>query len=168
MRTGLNCAEAAERLHDYIDDTLPGRARQGVAEHLRDCDTCREILAELRCTRRLLRSLPRDRMPTAMKTALLSAFRTPPIRPRPTQTHRSTPGSPSSREPSTEALRTAEVIRDACARAAFEAAEDAGMRGLCADGQLEAALDALRSVDLEAALRTAGRSPRQKRPGGGA
>ena len=47
MRTGLNCAEAAERLHDYIDDTLSGRARQGVAEHLRDCDTCREILAEL-------------------------------------------------------------------------------------------------------------------------
>ena len=46
----------------------------------------------------------------------------------------------------------AEVVREVCARAAREAFEDAGYAGLCAEGRVERALDAIRSVSLEAAL----------------
>jgi hypothetical protein len=40
-------------------------------------------------------------------------------------------------------------VRDACLRAATEAYEDAGLRGLCAEGRWECALDAIRSLPLE-------------------
>jgi hypothetical protein len=39
-------------------------------------------------------------------------------------------------------------IRDACVEAALQAYEDAGMQGLCAEGRWEAALDALKKIDL--------------------
>ncbi len=43
----------------------------------------------------------------------------------------------------------AERIRNALLEAALHAHEDAGVQGLCAEGRWEAALDAMRSVDLE-------------------
>ena len=42
----------------------------------------------------------------------------------------------------------AKRIRDACVRAALRAYEDAGIQGLCAEGRWEAAISALRTVDL--------------------
>lgn len=39
-------------------------------------------------------------------------------------------------------------IRDACVEAALQAYEDAGIQGLCAEGRWEAALDALKAIDL--------------------
>lgn len=39
-------------------------------------------------------------------------------------------------------------IRETCVEAALRAYEDAGMQGLCAEGRWEAAVSALRSVDL--------------------
>jgi len=56
-------------------------------------------------------------------------------------------------------------VRQALVDVAREAYEDAGARGLCAEGRWEAALDALRSADLESLLK--GR-PDEKRPAGGA
>jgi len=47
----------------------------------------------------------------------------------------------------------AEAIRRACFEAAAQAAEDAGISGLCAEGRLEAALDAIRSLPLDPFLR---------------
>lgn len=44
-------------------------------------------------------------------------------------------------------------IRETCVRAALQAYEDAGMQGLCEEGRLEAAIDALRTVDLAPLLR---------------
>lgn len=41
-----------------------------------------------------------------------------------------------------------EEARRACVRAASEAYEDAGLAGLCHEGRWEAALDAMRTVDL--------------------
>ena len=41
-----------------------------------------------------------------------------------------------------------ETVHAACLVAALVAYEDAGIRGLCADGQWEAALAAIRHVDL--------------------
>ena len=42
----------------------------------------------------------------------------------------------------------AKRIRDTCIEAVVQAYEDAGVQGLCAEGQWEAAVDALRTVDL--------------------
>jgi hypothetical protein len=42
----------------------------------------------------------------------------------------------------------AEAVRAACLDAARAAYEDAGIRGLCADGRWEAALTAIRQLDL--------------------
>jgi hypothetical protein len=41
-----------------------------------------------------------------------------------------------------------ETVRAACLHAAMHAYEDAGIRGLCADGRWEAALAAIRQLDL--------------------
>jgi hypothetical protein len=46
-------------------------------------------------------------------------------------------------------LRQAEAVREACLAAAIEAAERAGVAGVCAEGRLDAALDAIRAVRVE-------------------
>ncbi len=50
-------------------------------------------------------------------------------------------------------LNLAEVVRDACLRAALDGYEDAAMRGLCPEGALEAAISAIRMLDLETVLK---------------
>lgn len=50
---------------------------------------------------------------------------------------------------------SAAAIRDACVETAIEAWEDAGMRGLCAEGRWEVAIGAIRSLDLGALDRRA-------------
>ena len=50
----------------------------------------------------------------------------------------------------------AESVRAACLDAALQAYEDAGIRGLCADGRWEAALAAIRQLDLFVLERPAG------------
>lgn len=47
-----------------------------------------------------------------------------------------------------ERERLAERVREACVAAAMRAHEDAGFAGLCAEGRWEAAVDAMRSLDL--------------------
>ena len=51
---------------------------------------------------------------------------------------------------------TAESIRRALIAAAEAAYEDAGIQGLCAEGRWEAAVSAMRTVDVEAVARGAG------------
>ena len=51
-----------------------------------------------------------------------------------------------------EPLELADRIRAACLRAAAEAYEDAGIQGLCEEGRWEAALGAVRSLDLRPLL----------------
>jgi hypothetical protein len=55
----------------------------------------------------------------------------------------------------------AERVRAACLEAAIQAYEDAGIRGLCAEGRWEAAVAAIRQLDLSA-LRLAGESARTR------
>ena len=50
--------------------------------------------------------------------------------------------------PSEARTRIAQSVRDACLRAAVDAYEDAGVRGLCAEGRWECAVDAIRRVEL--------------------
>ena len=45
----------------------------------------------------------------------------------------------------------AEAARQACIAAALAAYEEAGMLGLCAEGRWEAAISAMRTLDLRAA-----------------
>ena len=47
----------------------------------------------------------------------------------------------------------AKRIRDACLEALLQAYEDAGVQGLCAEGRWEAAVGALKTVDLAPLLR---------------
>ena len=44
-------------------------------------------------------------------------------------------------------------IREVCLDAVLQSYEDAGMQGLCAEGRWEAAVDALRTVDLAPLVR---------------
>lgn len=55
-------------------------------------------------------------------------------------------------EPTDPTRRLVETIRAACLEAALAAYEDAGIRGLCADGRWEAALAAIRHLDLSGDL----------------
>jgi hypothetical protein len=50
-------------------------------------------------------------------------------------------------------------IRSACLEAALQAYEDAGVQGLCAEGRWEAAVSALRTLDLAPLLREFRHSP---------
>ena len=47
----------------------------------------------------------------------------------------------------------AKRIRAACLEAVLQAYEDAGMQGLCAEGRWEAAIGALKTVELAPLLR---------------
>jgi hypothetical protein len=51
-----------------------------------------------------------------------------------------------------EAAALAEAVRRRCIEAALEAYESAGLSGLCAEGRWEAAVDAMRRLDLRAAV----------------
>jgi len=62
-------------------------------------------------------------------------------------------------EPPQEELRAAEAVREACIRAALDGYEQAAMSGLCAEGAWEAAIGAIRMVDLRSVLD----APRQSR-----
>lgn len=48
------------------------------------------------------------------------------------------------------ALELAEAVRSTCVATTVAAYEDAGVQGLCPDGRWEAAVGALRQIDLRA------------------
>ncbi len=51
-----------------------------------------------------------------------------------------------------DALRLVEAVRAACIAAAEQAYEEGGVRGLCAEGRWELAIDAMRTLDLQTLL----------------
>ncbi len=51
-----------------------------------------------------------------------------------------------------ETHHLAEAVRKACVRAALDGYEQAGIGGLCAEGRWEMAVDAIRSLHLDAVL----------------
>ena len=64
----------------------------------------------------------------------------------------------------TDAQSLIERVRAACLEAALAAYEDAGIRGLCAEGRWEAAVAAIRRVDLSRALQPDLAPSRRGRP----
>ena len=55
-----------------------------------------------------------------------------------------------------DAVRIAQAVRAACVRAALEGYEQARLDGLCDEGALEVALDAVRSLDVARLVRELG------------
>jgi hypothetical protein len=53
-----------------------------------------------------------------------------------------------------DARHLALKIREACVQAALEGYEQAAMDGLCHEGAFEAAIDAMRSLDVDRILRS--------------
>lgn len=51
-------------------------------------------------------------------------------------------------------LELAQLVREACVRAALEAYEDAGISGLCQEGRWEVAVGAMRSLDVKQLVTT--------------
>ena len=52
--------------------------------------------------------------------------------------------------PIEDMLYLAQAVREACLTAALRAYEDAGLSGLCHEGRWECAVDAIRTLDLQA------------------
>ena len=52
----------------------------------------------------------------------------------------------------TDAERMAEAVREACVEVVLDAYEEAGIRGLCAEGRWEYAVEALRRFELTKVL----------------
>jgi hypothetical protein len=53
-----------------------------------------------------------------------------------------------------EQHRIAEAVRERCVRAALEGYERAAQDGLCHEGAWEAAVDAIRALDVDAVLKS--------------
>ena len=85
------CSEVSGLLDDYVDETASPLARTAVEHHLTSCERCRRLARERLCIRRLLRRLPREPMPAAMKQQLLAAFRSSPLPAVPPAPQRSRP-----------------------------------------------------------------------------
>ncbi len=81
MTTELTCDAVAGLIHAYLDEALPPERRQGADAHLAVCPECRRLAGELRCMRRMLRSLPQEQMPASMKHRLLDTLQS--LRPTP-------------------------------------------------------------------------------------
>jgi anti-sigma factor RsiW len=78
----MNCREFVEFLMDYLDDTLPGRQRAVLAEHMDECPDCAVYLETYRETVRLGRRICRDPegpvpedVPEGLVEAILAARR---------------------------------------------------------------------------------------------
>ena len=54
--------------------------------------------------------------------------------------------------PGDETRRLAQIVRTACIRAALDGYERAGLSGMCDEGRWELAIDAIRSLDLDAVV----------------
>lgn len=57
---------------------------------------------------------------------------------------------------SEDVMRNAEIVREACIRAVLDGYQQAAMSGLCHEGAFEAAVDAVRMLDLGALLQQQG------------
>ncbi len=55
-----------------------------------------------------------------------------------------------------EKRHIAELVKAACVQAALSGYENAAISGLCSEGALESAVDAIRMLDLDALLRGLG------------
>lgn len=73
---GITCAEAAERLYEYLDAELDDESAQAVREHLRVCEACYPRLAFEESFRALVRRVEEGREASdRLKGRVLDALR---------------------------------------------------------------------------------------------
>jgi len=63
----MNCKETEENLEAFLDGELPRQVRKEIGAHLKVCPRCRESWREAMELRKLLRSLPSERCPSAVE-----------------------------------------------------------------------------------------------------
>jgi predicted anti-sigma-YlaC factor YlaD len=71
----LNCREITERASDFVDATLPWRARLQVRVHLMMCRFCREYIRQMALVARTLRRLPGQEPSPELQEERLALFR---------------------------------------------------------------------------------------------
>lgn len=75
----ITCREVLDLLTDYLEAALPPGLHARVERHLLECDHCTQYLDELRATigaLGALGALAEDEVPSDVRDALLTAFRT--------------------------------------------------------------------------------------------
>ena len=72
----IACREVLDLLTDYLEAALPPGLHAQVELHLLECDHCTRYLDELRATIGALGALTEDEVPSDVRDALLTAFRT--------------------------------------------------------------------------------------------
>lgn len=65
------------------------------------------------------------------------------------------PESPAQEDTMADSMALAEAVRNQCIAAALRAYEEAGISGLCAEGRWELAIQAIRTLDLNAVTSSA-------------
>jgi anti-sigma factor RsiW len=71
----LTCQELVELITGYIEETLPSDEHDHFERHLALCPGCRDYLAQMHATLRLLGALSAEALPEATRHGLLAAFR---------------------------------------------------------------------------------------------
>lgn len=76
---GLSCRERVKLMCDYLDGELPPSRRRLVAAHRRSCLPCRDLLASLERTARMLRNLKNGTAPASSRRGLLKRLHAHPL-----------------------------------------------------------------------------------------
>ena len=69
------CRRTREGLTEYLENALSPRRRQGLEEHLANCEGCRGYLQELQGVIAALGDAPAAGMPVEMRVRLLERLR---------------------------------------------------------------------------------------------
>jgi anti-sigma factor (TIGR02949 family) len=70
----MTCRQVVELMTDYLEGALSPADRARFEEHIAGCDGCRAYLAQLATTRKVLRKLADEPIPTDLQAELLKAF----------------------------------------------------------------------------------------------
>jgi anti-sigma factor RsiW len=68
------CREFVELATEHLEGTLPAELERAVAAHLELCHPCVEYLDQLQRTAGLLRTLPTETLPAAVRNRLLEVY----------------------------------------------------------------------------------------------
>jgi anti-sigma factor RsiW len=71
----MECYEAIDLMEDAIDGRLPSASRPGFAEHMEECNACRNYMEQLRLTIGALERLPRIAGTSRRRSELIAEFR---------------------------------------------------------------------------------------------
>ncbi len=70
----MNCHEAVDRMGDALEGRLGEIPRAMFEEHMSECAPCATYLEHLVATRQVLRNLPREACPEAVRAELIARF----------------------------------------------------------------------------------------------